>query len=144
MTMKYPTKKTLNIAISLVGVGIVVFYSICGGSCSYLRGDVFGVDLKYIGVAYMLCIIGLSLFNKNLLILLLVSGSVGVEVYLIGFQVVYGTFCPFCLAFGLAVLALMAVNFDWSRKWYMISLFFVGILFFLVFFKGSVLPRYDF
>ena len=39
----------ITILFAVIGIGIVAFYAVCDTSCSYLRGDIFGIDLKYIG-----------------------------------------------------------------------------------------------
>lgn len=136
-------KKPLNIIIALIAIGIVVFYSLCGGTCSYLRGTMLGLDLKYAGIAYMLSIIVLSLLRWNFIVLLFVCTAAGVEAYLIGFQIVHSTYCPFCLGFGVTVIAQVLLNFNWSRKWYMTSFFLIGIALCFLFFKGSVIPMYS-
>lgn len=136
-------KNIINIALSVIAIGVIAFYSICGGSCSYLKGGMFGIDLKYAGILYMIFLIILNILKRDFFILLSVSIALGIEFYLIGFQISYRTFCPFCLAFGIIVISQFVINFDWSRKWYMLSCVIIGFLFFVFFFKGSVLPTYD-
>jgi len=136
-------KNNINIVLSVIAIGIVVFYDICGGTCSYLKGAVFGIDLKHAGILYMIALIALNLLRWDFLVLLFVSIALGIEAYLIGFQILYRTFCPFCFAFGIIVISQFILNFKWSKKWYMISCIIVGLLFFVFFFKGSVIPTYD-
>jgi hypothetical protein len=136
-------KHIINIALSVIGIGIILFYNICGGTCSYLRGGIFGIDLKYAGILYMIVFIVLNMLKWDFLVLLSASIALGIEAYLIGFQVSYRTFCPFCLAFGIIVVSQYILNFKWSEKWYMISCIIIGLLFFVFFFKGSVVPTYD-
>lgn len=93
-------KYVVNIVLSLVAVAVEVYYSICGGACSYLSGNLFGIDLQYIGIAFMALIILLSILKKDLMLVIALSAGVGVEVYLVGFQTWYDTYCPYCLAFG--------------------------------------------
>lgn len=137
-------KRVINIMLSIIGIGIVSFYGICGGTCSYLKGALFGIDLKYAGFFYMIVLITLSIFKWDLLVLFSVSIALGVEAYLIGFQISYRTFCPFCLAFGIIAIGQFILNFNWSKKWYMICCISIGFLLFVFFFKGSVIPTYDF
>lgn len=142
--MSNKTRHIINIALSLIGIGIVLFYSYCGGACSYLKGGIFGIDLKYAGIFYMIFFIIMNILKRDFFVLLSVSIALGIEFYLIGFQVVYQTYCPFCIAFGIIVICQFILNIDWSKKWYMFSCVIIGLLFFLLFFKGSVVPTYDF
>jgi hypothetical protein len=137
-------KCIINIILSIIGIGIVLFYGICGGTCSYLKGALFGIDLKYAGFFYMIIIIIMNILKRNFFVLLSVSFALGIEVYLIGFQITYYTFCPFCLAFGIIIIGQFILNFNWSKKWYIISCIGIGFFFFFFFFKGSVIPIYDF
>jgi uncharacterized membrane protein len=141
--MSNKTMYTINIVLSVIAIGIIVFYDICGGTCSYLKGAIFGIDLKYAGILYMIVLIALNLLKWDFLVLLFVSIALGIEAYLIGFQISYRTFCPFCFAFGIIVISQFIVNFRWSKKWYMVSCIIIGLLFFVFFFKGSVIPTYD-
>jgi len=50
----------LTVILAFIGIGLMIFYTICDTSCSYLRGDLFGIDLKYVGVGYMLALIVLA------------------------------------------------------------------------------------
>lgn len=142
--MSKRTIHIINIILSVIAIGIIAFYDICGGTCSYLKGAIFGIDLKYAGILYMIALIALNILKWDFIVLLSISIALGIEIYLIGFQISYRTFCPFCLAFGIIVISQFILNFNWSKKWYMISCIIIGILFFVFFFKGSVLPTYDF
>lgn len=141
--MSNKTRYIINIILSAIGIAIVLFYGYCGGACTYLQGGIFGIDLKYAGIFSMVVFVILIILKWNFGITLLASVAFGIEIYLIGFQIAYQTFCPFCLAFGLIVICQFILNFDWSKKWYMISCVLAGILIFLLFFKGSVMPTYD-
>lgn len=137
-------KPLVNIALAVIGIVVVLFYGLCGGTCSYLRGTIIAIDLKYVGILYMVVFIIVNILKWDLLILFFAAAALGIEFYLIGFQVRYWTFCHFCLAFGAIVIAQFMLNFDRSRKWYMAIGAVTGLLFFLFFFRGSVLPTYDF
>jgi hypothetical protein len=137
-------KQLVNIALSVIGIGVVLFYSLCVGACSYLKGTIFTTDLKHVGILYMVAFIIANILKRDLLILLLASSALGIEFYLIGFQVRYWTFCDFSLSFGAIVIAQFILSFDRSRKWYMVFGAIAGLLFFFFFFKGSVLPTFDF
>ncbi|HAR95526.1 MAG TPA: hypothetical protein DCR97_06130 [Deltaproteobacteria bacterium] len=131
-----------NILLAFVAVGLEVYYSICGGACSYLRGDLIGIPLQYVGLAFMACAVLLSLFKTDRLLLALFSAGVGVEAYLVGFQVWHNTYCPYCLAFGGIVMMLFLLNFDRTRKWIAIISMALALILFPLFFEGSLTPSY--
>jgi thiol:disulfide interchange protein DsbA len=135
-------KEKLNILLAMAGIALVFVYAYCGDSCSYLKGSIFGIDLKYMGVLFMGSILALSLFNLKEYRLLLLSAGVGAEVFLIGFQVQNDVFCPYCISFGAVLLLLFSINLDWSKR-KLVGLFAVlGLLLFVVFFNGSVTPAF--
>lgn len=135
-------KRFLTILLALAGIGITVAYAFCLGSCSYLKGDILGLDLKYLGIFYMTVILILALIKKPLLCLLLLAFGAGGEIFLIGHQVRSGVYCPYCLAFAATVFLGLAVNFQRSRRWLTILAAGAGLSFFLLFFSGSVTPAY--
>jgi len=143
-TMKVATtgKDKLNVVLALAGIALVFVYAYCGDICSYLKGSIFGIDLKYMGVLFMGMIIVLSLLNLRDYRLLLLSAGVGAEIFLIGFQVQNDVFCPYCLSFGAVLLLLFAMNLDWSKKKLIAVFAVLGLLFFVVFFDGSVTPAF--
>ena len=132
----------LNCILSLAAIGAMVFYSVCGGSCSYLKGSILGLDLKYTGVIFMVAIIALSLLKRGFLLLVLLSAGLGVEAFLVAFQVRNGVYCPFCLTFGAILVLLFLLNMDFRRVWIMALFIVLGFLSFLVLFKGSVIPTF--
>jgi hypothetical protein len=69
-------------------------------------------------------------------------GALGGEVLLVRFQIVHDIYCPFCLAFGLCVVALFAANFTKMNKYLALGAFLAGIAAFALFFKGSLLTLY--
>jgi thiol-disulfide isomerase/thioredoxin len=135
-------KYFFNILLACVAVALEVYYSVCGGSCSYLRGDLFRIPLQYVGVAYMAFIVLLSLLKFDALLLVLLSAGVGIEVYLVGFQIWYGTYCPYCLAFGGVVFILFLLNLSRNRKKLSIVAMGLALVVFSIFFEGSVTPSY--
>jgi hypothetical protein len=135
--------RIINIILSVIAIGVIALYSICGGTCSYLKGAIFGIDLKYAGILYMIVLIALNILKWDFVVLLSVSMALGIEAYLVGFQISYWTFCPFCLAFGIIIIGQFILNFKWSKKWYMFACIIIGLLFFVFLFKGSVLPTFD-
>jgi len=119
----------ITIILAVIGVGLMAFYAVCDTSCSYLRGDIFGIDLKYVGVGYMAFIILLSLLKQADLMRMFVAAGIGVEVFLVSFQVSENVFCPFCLSFGILVLLMYLINYERSgmrNKWYQKLIYVLG------------------
>ena len=141
--------KIINAVFPVIGVGLMIAYGVCDTSCSSLRGTFLGVDLKVIGILYMALLFALILpiasryttFVEHLRTMML-SGALGGEVLLVRFQIVHDIYCPFCLAFGLCVVALFAANFTKMNKYLALGAFLAGITAFTLFFKGSILPLY--
>jgi thiol-disulfide isomerase/thioredoxin len=132
----------LNVLLALLSIGIVIFNRICGGSCTYIHGDLFGLDLTYFGQAFMVFIIILSIAGMEFFLTLALSAGLGIELYLIGFQVWFNTYCPYCLAFGGILTILFALN---VRKVTIKKAFLTAtsaLILFAFFFNGSVTPAY--
>jgi len=138
----------VNIIVPLIGIGLLIFYEICDTSCSSLRGTFLGLDLKVVGILFMVALLALIPLHRLRfttpvhLRTMMLAGAVGGEALLVRFQVVNNTYCPFCLAFGLCVLTLFAVNFPRMNKYLALGAFCAGILAFVLFFQGSILPQY--
>jgi hypothetical protein len=128
----------------------MLVYEYCDTSCTYLKGSFFGIDLKWLGIIYMV-VLFLSTFTfKDLAVsivsrlrTILISAAVGVEIFLIGFQVVKDTYCPFCLAFSACVFVLFGINVKYMNKRLMIASILAGLIGFILFFKGQVNPTFD-
>ncbi len=135
-------RKIVNIALPLAGLGVIVFYSFCGSSCTFLKGDLLGVDLKYLGVAYALLLPALVLLKREASHLAALSLGIGTEINLVAFQVRNGTYCPYCLAFA-AILVFLFI-FNWRRSKLPLMSICAAIGFFacLIFFKGAATPAY--
>jgi hypothetical protein len=144
MYMKFFRQKrhSIDVALSAVAIGVIVFYSICGNSCSYLKGSILGLELQYIGIAFMAALIFLNLLKEDFFILVFLSGGLGVEAFLVGFQIVNATYCPYCLVFGLILLLQFALNFDRKRKWFVVSSMLIAFILFALLFKGTAHPTY--
>lgn len=137
-------RTVMNIVLSCIAVTLEIYYSICAGACSYLEGTIFGVDLQYVGIGYMACIILLSIRKKDTLLLVLLSAGVGIEFYLIGFQVWHNTYCLYCLAFAAIVFILFAMNFKRDRTMLCVVSMVAALILFSIFFKGSLVPTYSY
>jgi uncharacterized membrane protein len=156
----------MTIALALSGIVLMFFYSVCDTSCTYLKGDIFGIDLKYVGIGYMLAIIALTLCKQTALVPVLLASGIGVEVYLVAFQFREDVFCPFCLAFGAIVVLAFVLNYakprtrgGWRRRIIyglgetdlpligkrripLLLFVILGYLFVVLTFSGSVTPAY--
>lgn len=142
MSMLRTWKYLINVVLLLIAIGLEVFYTVCGGSCSYLRGNIFGMDLTYVGIIFAVILIVLSLLKWDRLILVLLSAGVGVETVLVAFQVRNNVYCPYCLAFAAVILLLFILNFDVTKKGLITGSIVLGFVLFSLFFKGSVTPSY--
>lgn len=132
----------INIIFACVAIALEVYYSICAGACSYLKGSIVGINLEYVGIAYMAAIMLLSIFKKDTLLLVFLSAGVGIECYLIGFQIWYNTYCPYCLAFAAIIFILFFLNAKRDRKMLSVISMVLSLILFSIFFKGSVVPSY--
>ena len=151
-----------NLVLMILGLALMVYYITCEDACAYLKGSILGVELKVIGVIFLLAVGSLALLRQWSFLRALLAGSLGVELYLIGFQIQQNVYCPYCLALAALVVAAFIVNyekpenirglsflgvvrFDWPRPLgpVPLSLFaLAGFLFVLLTFSGSVLPVY--
>jgi hypothetical protein len=141
--------KIINLFVPVIGVMLMVFYEVCDTFCAALRGTFLGVDLKYVGILFMAALLTLNLppvaryaVPISHLRTMMLAGALGGEIMLVRFQIVYNTFCPFCLAFGLCVLVLCAANIPKMNHYLAGGAFFAGLGAFALFFTGSVLPLY--
>ncbi|MGD0233863.1 MAG: thioredoxin domain-containing protein [Syntrophorhabdales bacterium] len=129
-----------NLILPLVGIGIIFYYSVCGQSCAYLKGGIFGINLTYLGLVFAGLLFIAALLKWETIHLLLISAAVGTEAYLVAFQVRQGVYCPYCLLFGGVLLALFVLNFRVSRKVLVTVSIVLGFLFFWLFFQGATRP----
>ena len=136
-----------NLILPLVGIGIVLYYNVCGQSCAYLKGGIFllgkgypGINLTYLGLAFAGILFVVALLKWGTIHLLLLSAAVGTEAYLVAFQVRQGVYCPYCLLFGGVLLALFVLNFHMSRKILVVIAVVIGFLLFALFFEGATRP----
>jgi hypothetical protein len=142
MQWLYSRRYAVNIIFLLVGVGVVIFYTLCGDSCTYLQGGLFGIDLQYLGMAYVVVLIVSNILKRDLIILMLLSAGIGAEFFLVGYQIVHNTYCPYCLVFAAIIVMQFLFNMNVSKK-LLISVFIaLGFFSFFIFFKGSAFPVY--
>jgi hypothetical protein len=143
MNWFYVKRYALNIILLLAGVGVVILYTICGEACTYLQGGLFGIDLQYLGIAYVVVLIMFNILKQDSVILTLLSAGIGVEFFLVGYQIVHNTYCPYCLVFAAIIVVQFLYNMDVSKKLLILIFMALGFFVFFIFFKGSVFPVYS-
>jgi thiol-disulfide isomerase/thioredoxin len=107
----------ITIALSAIGIGIMAYYDYCDTACSYLKGDIWGIDLKWVGIAYMAAIIVFAAFKQAAFVRALLAAGLGVEVHLYAFQMQNNVYCPFCLAFSLTLILSFIINYEVPSAW---------------------------
>jgi len=123
-------RNIITIALSLIGIVLMAYYDYCDTECSYLRGDLLGIDLKWVGIAYMAIIIIFAAFKQTPFVRALLAAGLGVEVHLYAFQIQNNVYCPFCLAFSVMVILSFIINYEvpsaWREKRGRMWLYFLG------------------
>jgi thiol:disulfide interchange protein DsbA len=135
-------KRLFTIILALAGIAVILAYQYCFGACSNLKGSVLGVDLKYLGILYMIAVLIFALTRQMLLGLLALAFGSGGEIFLIGYQIRSGVYCPYCLVFAAVVLLAFLINFERSRKGLTVLAAGAGMIFFMLFFSGSATVTY--
>jgi hypothetical protein len=135
-------KYWINTILLIIGIGMVFLYNLCGDACSYLRGSIFSIDLKYLGILYMGMLLLLNLMKRSTIFLLFLSFGLGAEIYLIGFQIKNEVICYYCLTFGAVILILFLLNFDMSKKFLIGAFMIIGFILFSIFLQGTIAPLY--
>lgn len=128
MIKKY--RNIITIVLSLIAIGIMAYYDYCDTACSYLKGDIFGIDLKWVGIAYMATIIVFAAFKQTSFVRAMLAAGLGVEVHLYAFQMQNDVYCPFCLAFSVVLILSFLINYEvpsaWRENRHRMWLYFLG------------------
>ena len=132
----------LTAILAAIGIALMIFYLYCATSCQYLKGSILGLDMEYLGMIYMGTVLLLCFAGGKKLLPLLLSFGIGGEVFLVGYQVMTGVYCPYCLAFAVIVVLMFAINFDRAKIRLMIASLLAGLLLFYFLFTGSLTPAY--
>ena len=136
-------QRLVNIILALAGISIIlILYTTCRGSCTYSQGSFAGIDLKYLGITYMGLIILFNLLRRDALNLLLLVLGMGAEIYLIGYQIINGVYCPYCLMFAAVVIVLFTFNFEKSKKAIIVVFLILGFFLLFAWFRGTPTPSY--
>ena len=107
----------MTIVMALIGIGIMAYYDYCDTTCSYLKGDILGIDLKWVGMAFMAVVIAFAAFKQTPFVRALLAAGLGVEVHLYAFQVQNNVYCPFCLAFSVMLITSFIINYEVPSAW---------------------------
>lgn len=142
--------KTVNLVTPVIAIGLMVYYIICDTSCSSLKGSLLGQDLVTIGILVMTALLSIAILPRSMFIepvawlqTAILSGGLGGEAVLVHFQIVHKSLCPYCLGFGMCLLALFMANFPEMKKQLALCAFLAGVGLFALFFNGSVLLLYE-
>lgn len=129
-------RRFINLGLCLLGLMVIILYYFCGSSCLYLAGTVFGMDLKIWGLIY-LCVFALIAFlRQDTLACLLVAAGLGGEIFLVGYQVLHQTYCPYCLILALIIAVLFVINLNKRQGTLVFLSVVLGFVFLLAFFQG--------
>ncbi|MBN1363574.1 MAG: thioredoxin domain-containing protein [Syntrophaceae bacterium] len=110
-------RNILTILLSLIGIGFMAYYDYCDTECSYLKGDIWDIDLKWIGIVYMSAIIAFAVFKQTSFVRTFLATGLGVEVHLYAFQIQNDVYCPFCLAFSVTLILSFIINYEIPSVW---------------------------
>jgi hypothetical protein len=135
-------RRIANVVLPLIVLADMVLYNFCLSTCSFLKGDVLGIDMKYVGLIIPLPLIALALVKQDLLYFAAVAFGVGGEVKLVSFQLASKVYCPYCLTAGAIIVLLLILNF--RRAWAILaaSCLVIGFLFFQLFLHATTMPVY--
>jgi len=111
-------RSIITIALSLIAIVLMIYYDYCDTACRYLKGNIWGIDLKWVGIAYMLAIIIFAALRLSPFVKAMLAGGLGVEVHLYAFQIQNNVYCPFCLAFSAMLILSFIINYDVPSAWF--------------------------
>jgi len=111
-------RNIVTIALAAIAIAVITYYDYCDTACSYLKGDILGMDLKWMGIAYMGVIIACAAVRQTSYVRALLAAGLGVEVHLYAFQVQNNVYCPFCLAFSIMLILAFVINYEVPSAWY--------------------------
>jgi thiol:disulfide interchange protein DsbA len=110
-------RRAITNVLALAGALLMFYYNYCNTACSSLKGDIWGIDLKWVGIAYMAVIIAFASFRQRSFLRALLAAGLGVEVHLYVFQVQNDVYCPFCLAFSVMLILSFIINYEVPSAW---------------------------
>jgi uncharacterized membrane protein len=151
-----------NLFLVFIGMAVLVYYLTCEDSCAYLQGTILGLDLKYVGFIFLPVMGVLALLRQWPYLRAVLAGALGAELFLVGFQIREGVYCPYCLTIAAIILVAFIANYERPERMHGMSFLGIvqfpwparlgpiplsvfvlgGFLFVWLAFSGSVLPAY--
>jgi uncharacterized membrane protein len=133
-----------------LALNTVIVGKICQEACVFLHGDILGLDLELLGIAFYFCLFIALIFHKKFYprdwlmkaIAAAVALGVGAEYIFIKFQVQHNIYCPRCIISGVFFLIMFFLLIPQMKKWVVVLLIVSGAVFTSLTFNGSVIPSY--
>jgi thiol:disulfide interchange protein DsbA len=129
-------RRIINVGLSFWGLIVIALYYFCGSSCLYLAGTVFGIDLKIWGLIYLCVFAVIAILKQEALACVLLSAGLGGEIFLVGYQVIHQTYCPYCLILALIIAVLFVINLDKRKATVTLLSVILGFVFLMTFFQS--------
>lgn len=122
---------------------------LCKTKCSFIEGDILGIDLNIVGAVFYAMLFSSALFYRAnqrewLIKAICAAASVGIgaEILFIKFQIENDTYCPKCLISGFFFILMFLLVSPQLKKWVIALLIALGVFFTALTFNGSVVPTY--
>jgi thiol:disulfide interchange protein DsbA len=129
-------RRIINVGLSILGLMVIVLYYFCGSTCLYLAGTVLGIDLKIWGLIYLGVFAVIALLKQDALACVFLSVGLGGELFLVGYQVMHQTYCPYCLILALIIALLFVINLDKRKVTVTLLSTILGFVFLTAFFQS--------
>lgn len=128
----------------------IIIGKMCLESCVFLQGNILGLDLEIVGIAFYSVLLTVLIFHRKFYprdwvmkaVASVVAIGVGAEYIFIKFQVQNNIYCPRCIISGAFFLMMFLVLIPHMKKWAVILLIVGGAVFTSFTFHGSVIPSY--
>lgn len=130
--------------LSCISAVNLLYYTWCHTTCTYLKGTFFDIDLLFIGLVFTAVIVLLTALKYDFILIVLLSSAVGVEGFLVGYQIVQNVFCPYCLIFGAILFLQFFINYDVRKARVLSIVMITSNVIFPLFFHCSTVPSYGF
>ncbi len=139
------TRRITTIFLAIAGIVVAVVYALCPGTCSALKGTLFFLDLKWVGIAFMTAVGLAAVIGLRPLVFCLAASALGSEIVLVAFQIRNDVYCIYCLTFCSIAVVVFLVNLKPSRSLLIAAVIaaLFGFLLFVFFFQGSAVPVYS-
>lgn len=124
----------LTAILSLIAIFVEYMYTRCEYACPSMKGYIFGIELPYVGFAFMVLVALCAMLKKEGYTLFLLSLGAGGEIFLFGYQVYFREFCVYCLIFGGIVMLQFFMYYKRAKS--VILFLVIGFASFLLFFEA--------